>query len=170
MFLNVGHTLTAGHITKSTVFDFICDPDRGFKGNHVYSLNAIKMHLQSKGAKIWNRYNQVPYLTQDTNGKLTNSQLDTTNESQEVSPFKSSGAIYVLALLTNVNVEANSVGLDRQHSVSSLFDSEAFKTFQQSIKPDDFAVISALRIKIQAKITYLYSNLLLHIFAEIISL
>ena len=42
----------------------------------------------SKGAKIRNRYNQVPHLTQDTNGKLTNSQLDTTNESQEVSPFR----------------------------------------------------------------------------------
>ena len=41
----------------------------------------------SKGAKIRNRYNQVPPLTQDTNGKVTNSQLDTTNESQEVSPF-----------------------------------------------------------------------------------
>ena len=37
----------------------------------------------SKGAKIRNRYNQVPHLTQDTNGKVTNSQLDTTNESQE---------------------------------------------------------------------------------------
>ena len=41
----------------------------------------------SKGAKISNRYNQVPHLTQDTNGKVTNSQLDTTNERQEVSPF-----------------------------------------------------------------------------------
>ena len=41
----------------------------------------------SKGAKPRNRYNQVPHLTQDTNGKVTNSQLDTTNESQEVSPF-----------------------------------------------------------------------------------
>ena len=41
----------------------------------------------SKGAKIGNRYNQVPYLTLDINGKVTNSQLDTTNESQEVSPF-----------------------------------------------------------------------------------
>ena len=41
----------------------------------------------SKGAKIRNRYNQVPHLTQDTNGKLTNSQLDTTNRSQEVSSF-----------------------------------------------------------------------------------
>ena len=39
------------------------------------------------GAKIRNRYNQVPHLTQDTNGKVTNSQPDTTNESQEVSPF-----------------------------------------------------------------------------------
>ena len=41
----------------------------------------------SKGAKIRNRYNQVPHLTQDTkweSGKLT---VDTTNESQEVSPF-----------------------------------------------------------------------------------
>ena len=41
----------------------------------------------SKGAKIRNRYNQVTHLTQDTNGKVTNLQLDTTNESQEVSPF-----------------------------------------------------------------------------------
>ena len=41
----------------------------------------------SKGAKIRNRYNQVPHLTQDANEKVTNSQLDTTNESQEVSPF-----------------------------------------------------------------------------------
>ena len=41
----------------------------------------------NKGAKIRNRYNQVPHPTQDTNGKVTNSQLDTTNKSQEVSPF-----------------------------------------------------------------------------------
>ena len=40
-----------------------------------------------KAAKIRDRYNQVPHLTQDTNGKVTNSQLDTTNKSQEVSPF-----------------------------------------------------------------------------------
>ena len=40
-----------------------------------------------KGAKIRNRYNQVLHLTQDTNGKVTNSQLDATNESQETSPF-----------------------------------------------------------------------------------
>ena len=29
----------------------------------------------------------VPHLNQDNNGKVTNLQLDTTNESQEVSPF-----------------------------------------------------------------------------------
>ena len=40
-----------------------------------------------KRAKIRNRCNQAPHLTQDTNGKVTNSQLDITNESQEVSPF-----------------------------------------------------------------------------------
>ena len=41
-----------------------------------------------KGAKITNQYNQVPNLTQDTNGKVKNSQLDSTSESQEVSPFQ----------------------------------------------------------------------------------
>ena len=40
-----------------------------------------------KRAKIRNRYNQAPHLTQDTNGKVTTSQLDIANESQEVSPF-----------------------------------------------------------------------------------
>ena len=40
-----------------------------------------------KGAKIRNRYSPVPHPTHDTNGKATNSQLDTTNESQEVSHF-----------------------------------------------------------------------------------
>ena len=65
----------------------------------AYSLKAIVCHLRgpprssarivsiqqdseaitypfevSKGAKIRNRYNQVPRLTQDTNGKVTNSQ------------------------------------------------------------------------------------------------
>ena len=49
------------------------------------------METVSKGANIRNRYNQVPHLTQDTNGKVTNKQLDTTNESQEVSPFPAGG-------------------------------------------------------------------------------
>ena len=45
-------------------------------------------HKVRKRAKIRNRYNQAPHLTQDTKGKVTTSQLDTTNESQEVSPFQ----------------------------------------------------------------------------------
>ena len=55
--------------------------------------NMIQLHKNiqhdkiSKGAKIRNRSNQVPHLTQDTNGKVINLQLDTTKESQEVSPF-----------------------------------------------------------------------------------
>ena len=50
-------------------------------------LQKIEISKVSKGAKSRSRYNQVPHPTQDTNGKVTNSQLDTTNESQEVSPF-----------------------------------------------------------------------------------
>ena len=58
----------------------------------VFSLYRMDINKErflkvSKGAKIRNQYNQVPHLTQDTNGKVTNSQLDTTNESTEVSPF-----------------------------------------------------------------------------------
>ena len=38
---------------------------------HTYMDSLLKV---SNGAKIRNRYNQVPHLTQDTNGKVTNSQ------------------------------------------------------------------------------------------------
>ena len=37
--------------------------------NNIYLNNMVKV---SEGAKIRNRYNQVPHLTQDTNGKVTN--------------------------------------------------------------------------------------------------
>ena len=40
-----------------------------------------------KGGNMRNRYNQATHLTHDTNGKVTTSQLDIANESQEVSPF-----------------------------------------------------------------------------------
>ena len=56
-------------------------------GNLFHQWPGPKVIKVSKGAKIRNQYNQVPHLTQDTNTKVTNSQLDTTNESQEVSPF-----------------------------------------------------------------------------------
>ena len=50
-------------------------------------LHTNEIIKVSKSAKIRNRYNQVPHLTQDTNGNVTNSQLDSTYESREVSPF-----------------------------------------------------------------------------------
>ena len=54
----------------------------------ILLTSAHSVHMKvSKGAKIRSRYNQVPHLTQDTYGKVTNSQLYTTNESHEVSPF-----------------------------------------------------------------------------------
>ena len=41
-----------------------------------------------KRTKIRDRYNQSQHLTQDTNGKVTTSQLDITKESQKTSPFQ----------------------------------------------------------------------------------
>ena len=70
--------------------------------NYYQHHIAVNTHLRefyltyphtkvSKDAEIRNRYNQVSHLTQDTNGKVTNLQLDTTNESQEVSSFPAGG-------------------------------------------------------------------------------
>ena len=54
----------------------------------IYSTRGYYHYNKvSKGAKIRNQYKQVPHLTQNTNGKVTNSQLHTTKESQRVSPF-----------------------------------------------------------------------------------
>ena len=44
-----------------------------------------------KRAKIENQYKQAPHLSQDKNAKLKTTQLDITNESQEVSPFPAGG-------------------------------------------------------------------------------
>ena len=41
-------------------------------GTHFIATSE-QVSKVSKGAKIRNRYNQVPHLTQDTNGKVTNS-------------------------------------------------------------------------------------------------
>ena len=40
----------------------------------LYNILKDKISKVSNGAKIRNRYNQVPHLTQDTNGIVTNSQ------------------------------------------------------------------------------------------------
>ena len=47
-------------------------------------MRSIKV---SKRTTIRNRYNHVPHLIQVTNGKVTNSQFNTTKESQEVNPI-----------------------------------------------------------------------------------
>ena len=60
---------------------------RAFHENPNRIHTELTFIKESKVAKIRNRYNQAPHLTQYINGKVTNSQLDTTNESQEVSPF-----------------------------------------------------------------------------------
>ena len=54
------------------------------KKNLYHLLSTTKV---SNGAKIRNRYNQVPHLTQDTKWESDKLTEDTTNESQEVSPF-----------------------------------------------------------------------------------
>ena len=59
-----------------------------FRAKTDFKMEEVEDFKVSKGAKIRNRCNQVPHLTQDTNGKVTNSQLDATNENQEVSPFQ----------------------------------------------------------------------------------
>ena len=51
----------------------------------MFNISSCYWVKVSKVAKIRIRYNQVPHLTQDTIGKVANSQLDTTNQSQEVS-------------------------------------------------------------------------------------
>ena len=45
------------------------------------------MFKVSKVAKIRNRYNQVPQLTQDTSLESNNITINITNKRQEVSPF-----------------------------------------------------------------------------------
>ena len=42
-------------------------------GINLFSHPLSSLRIR-KRAKIWNRYNQAPHLTQDTNGKLTTSQ------------------------------------------------------------------------------------------------
>ena len=78
------HTITERELLRAWVKGVGCIE----KKNTIQLIKReIICNRVSKDPKIRNRYNQVPHLTQDTNGKVTNSQLDTTNESQEVSPF-----------------------------------------------------------------------------------
>ena len=51
-------------------------------------LNITLKSKVSKVAKIRNRYNQVPHLTQDTNGKVTNSQKTPQTRAKSKSDLK----------------------------------------------------------------------------------
>ena len=73
----------AGKILELTIV-FIHQVTIKFRFRKSLTKERFKV---SKGAKIRNRYNQVPHLTKDTKGKVTNSQLDTKSESQEVISF-----------------------------------------------------------------------------------
>ena len=82
--------------SSSRYLDDLLNIDNPYFSTMVSQIYPTELQLKkanssdtevSKGAKVRNRYNQVSLLTQDTNGKVTNSQLDTLNESQEVSPF-----------------------------------------------------------------------------------
>ena len=58
------------HSTKVKEFELFF-----FAKNNKTNLDFLNFDFKvSKGAKIRNRYNKVPHLTQDTNGKVTNSQ------------------------------------------------------------------------------------------------
>ena len=71
------------HFKSIKAYDSMSSIDTRSMDGRIY----VGDHKVRKRAKIRNRYNQAPHLTQDTNGKVTTSQLDITNESQEVSPF-----------------------------------------------------------------------------------
>ena len=72
------------NLEKFSAFGFILN--NLMTNRQIYNDKYVILFLKvSKGLKIRNRYNQAPHLTQDTNGKVTNSWLDITNKSQEVS-------------------------------------------------------------------------------------
>ena len=70
--------------------------------NNVAKFEKILIKVR-KMAKIRNRYDQVLHPTQDTNGKVTNSQLDITNESKDVSPFPPGFCLFVCLVLNDAS-------------------------------------------------------------------
>ena len=67
--------------TNGLVYAFVVHMQQNRDFSH-YTYIKIR-----KRTEIRDRYDQAPHLTQDTNAKVTTSQLDITNESQEASPF-----------------------------------------------------------------------------------
>ena len=61
----------------------------------------------SNGAKIRNRYNQVPHLTQDTNGKVTNSQKAPQMRAKRSALFKNIFRNVLVVCSANVLIQLN---------------------------------------------------------------
>ena len=75
--LYLGQLCLLRGLFKGFLFDYY--GNQNFASKSLWNLkeghprfNFVKV---IKGAKIRNRYNKVPHLTQDTNGKVTNSQF-----------------------------------------------------------------------------------------------
>ena len=72
---NHGNVVLIHHGKRHYTYAFILDWLMLFSGvPRCGQLGCAALFKVSKGAKIRNQYNQVPHLTQDTNGKVTNSQ------------------------------------------------------------------------------------------------
>ena len=71
VFLSFGLSPSSKRVVFLTSFDCEKTMMPGY-ANTLIKLLFFLMKV-SNGAKIRNRYNQVPHLTQDTNGKVTNS-------------------------------------------------------------------------------------------------
>ena len=54
-----------------------------------YNTMGLDLRKLRKRAKIRNRYNQAPHLTQDNNGKVTTSQLENHKQEPRGQPFPS---------------------------------------------------------------------------------
>ena len=68
--MNLGHLMLFILVKPQRAGAFSKD----FNTNLALQCRAFSRAMKvSKGAKIRNRYNQVPHLTQDTNRKVTNS-------------------------------------------------------------------------------------------------
>ena len=76
-----------------------------------YNLTPLDMYNElsneSKGAKIRNRYNQVPHLTLDTNGNVTDSQwTPQTRAKRSAYPTYKSNPMFIVS---NQKVESISI-------------------------------------------------------------
>ena len=61
------------------------------RSSSYYFINLVKVR---KRAKIRNRYNQAPHLTQDINGRVTTALLDITNEKPVSKPYDMYETVY----------------------------------------------------------------------------